>query len=70
MEDSFSGDSWIVGARYNTETLRMQIYIGKSSEVYECEGVDPDTWDQFKRAKSRGKYFNAYIKGKFDTSSI
>ena len=31
-EESFSGDSWILGARYNTETMRMQIYIGKEGE--------------------------------------
>ena len=70
MEDSFAGSSWIQGAKWNSETNQMQIYIGDSGEVYECEGVDADTWNEFKSAKSKGKYFNAYIKGKFNTSSI
>jgi len=70
MEDSFAGSSGIVGARWNSETNRMQIYIGKEGEVYECEGVDSETWDNFKHAKSKGKYFNSYIKGRFDTGSI
>jgi len=70
MEDSFSGSSWIIGARYDSETQRMQIYIGNEGEVYECEGVDAETWSLFKSAKSKGKYFNAYIKGKFNSSSI
>ena len=70
MEESFSGSSWILGAKWNSETNRMQIYIGKEGEVYECEGVDSETWSMFKQAKSKGKYFNSYIKGKFDTGSI
>jgi len=69
MEDNFTGSSWIQGAKYNSETQRMQIYLG-SSEVYECEGVDESTWNEFKLAKSKGKYFNLYIRGKFDSSSI
>tara|TARA_R110002167_G_scaffold158894_1_gene354313 strand:+ start:223 stop:357 length:135 start_codon:yes stop_codon:yes gene_type:complete len=40
------------------------------SEVYECEGVDSDTWSEFKMAKSKGAYFNKYIRGKFNSSSI
>ena len=69
-EDSFAGDSWIQGAKYNSETQRMQIYIGAGGEVYECEGVDPDTWSEFKSAKSKGTYFNKYIRGQFNSSSI
>ncbi len=69
-EDSFAGSSWIKGAKYNSETYRMQIYIGDKGEVYECEGVDHETWNEFKLAKSKGKYFNNFIKGQFNTSSI
>jgi len=68
--ESFAGSSWIKGAKYNTETFVMQIYIGDSGEVYECENVDRDTWNEFKLAKSKGKYFNSFIKGQFNTSSI
>jgi hypothetical protein len=68
--DSFTGDSWIQGAKYNSETQLMQIYMSGGSEVYECEGVDSDTWSEFKSAKSKGSYFNKYIRGKFNSSSI
>lgn len=70
MEDSFAGTSWIMGAKYNDETKRMQIYIGDKGEVYECEGVDIGTWTEFKNASSKGSYFNKYIRGKFNSSSI
>lgn len=69
-EDSFIGESWIQGAKYDTETMLMQIYIGKTSEIYECQGVDSETWKNFKSAKSKGKYFNNYIRGKFDSEAI
>lgn len=68
--DSFTGGSWIQGAKYNSETQLMQIYMSGGSEVYECEGVDSDTWSEFKSAKSKGSYFNKYIRGKFNSSSI
>ena len=48
----------------------MQIYMSGGSEVYECEGVDSNTWSEFKRADSKGRYFNKYIRGKFNSSSI
>tara|TARA_R100000908_G_C3755338_1_gene149771 strand:+ start:2191 stop:2406 length:216 start_codon:yes stop_codon:yes gene_type:complete len=69
-EDSFAGDSWIQGAKYNSETQLMQIYMSGGSEIYECEGVDSNTWSEFKRADSKGRYFNKYIRGKFNSSSI
>ena len=68
--DNFAGDSWIQGAKYDSEPQLMQIYMKGGSEVYECEGVDSDTWSEFKRAKSKGSYFNKYIRGRFDSTSI
>lgn len=70
MIDNFAGSSWIIGAKWDSETEFMQIYIGGKGEVYECEGVDADTWNEFKNAKSHGSYFNKYIRGKFNSSSI
>jgi len=64
MEDSFANDSFITGAKYNTETQYMTIYFGESS--FECEKVPLEIWEEFKQAKSKGKYFNTYIKGKFN----
>ena len=68
--DNFSGDSWIQGAKYDSETKLMQIYMKGGNEVYECEEVDSDTWSEFKVAKSKGAYFNKYIRGKFDSTAI
>lgn len=70
MEDSFAGDSWIKGAKYNTETEVMQIYIGDKGEVYECEGVPNEVWNEFKSATSKGSYFNKYIRGQYNSSSL
>jgi len=70
MEESFAGTSWILGAKYNTETKQMQVYIGMKGEVYEFEGVDHETWSEFKNAESKGKYFNLYIRGNFQSPSI
>ncbi len=70
MKDSFSGSSWIQGAKYDSELERMQIYIGNKGEIYECDGVSLEVWQEFKSASSKGKYFNNYIKGKYNSNSI
>jgi len=69
-EDSFAGSSWIDGAKYDSESQRMQVYINGSSQVYEFEGVDQETWNDFKMAKSKGSFFNKYLRGNFGTSAI
>jgi len=63
VKDQFQNDSWISGAVYDDETLRMTVFVG--SDSYECQGVPSDIWQQFKSAGSKGKFFNANIKGKF-----
>ena len=65
-DQSFGGSSWIGGAKYNTETETMQVYIG--SDVYECVGVPSEVWDGFKNAGSKGSYFNANIRGQYNHS--
>ena len=63
MKDTFENSSWIRGAVYDDETLRMIIYIG--DDTYECEGVPSEIWNEFKQSPSKGQYFNANIKGKY-----
>jgi len=63
-EESFSGSSWISGAKYDTETQIMQVYIG--SDTYECVGVPEGVWSAFKNAGSKGQFFNKNIRGQYN----
>lgn len=65
-EESFAGSSWIGGAKYNTETKTLVVYIG--SDAYECVGVPLEEWIGFKNATSKGKYFNGNIRGQYNHS--
>ena len=65
-EESFGGSSWINGAKYNTETQTMQVYIG--SDAYECVGVPNEVWERFKNAGSKGSFFNKNIRGQYNHS--
>ena len=65
-EDSFTGTSWIEGAKYNTETKTLVVYIGADS--YECVDVPEDVWSEFKHATSKGQYFNKNIRGRYNHS--
>ncbi|NIU00402.1 MAG: KTSC domain-containing protein [Nitrosopumilaceae archaeon] len=66
MKLEFTNDSWIEHVKYDTETKRMVIKIRGSKDTYECEGVEQDVYDAFKAASSKGKFFNANIKGQYN----
>jgi len=61
---SFSNDSWIAHVKYNPNTSEMVITMAKGNE-YACQGVSLELFNEFKSASSKGKYFNANIKGKY-----
>ncbi len=63
---SFSGSSWISDVQYDTETEYMLVTI--NGKEHECKGVPESVYDEFKRAPSKGKYFNANIKGQYNHS--
>jgi len=60
---SFSNDSWITNVKYNTKSKLMMVSTQKDS--YELQGVPVETYLEFARAPSKGKYFNASLKGKY-----
>jgi hypothetical protein len=55
--------SFIKGAEYNQKNKTLTIYIGDRS--YNFMGVPPSKFKSLKAAKSKGKYFNRNLKGKF-----
>ena len=64
VTESFTGSSWISEVQYNTETEQMMVTI--NGQGHECQGVPRSVYDEFARAPSKGKYFNANIRGKYN----
>ena len=63
----FDNDSWIQHVAYDTETKQMRITMkGGKKNIYECHGVEQDVYDEFKKAPSRGNFFNNNIKGNYN----
>ncbi len=62
--ESFTGSSWISEVQYNTETQEMLVTINGTG--HECQGVPRAIYDEFARAPSKGKYFNAHIRGQYN----
>jgi len=60
---SFSNDSWITHVKYNTKSQLMMVSTQKDS--YELQGVPLEIYLGFAKAPSKGKYFNASLKGKY-----
>ena len=63
----FDNDSWIQHVAYDTETKQMRITMkGGKKNIYECQNVSQDVYDEFKKAPSRGNFFNNNIKGNYN----
>lgn len=63
----FDNDSWIQFVSYDTETRQMRITMkGGKKNIYECQNVPQDVYHEFKKAGSRGNFFNNNIKGKYN----
>lgn len=65
MIDEFTGDSWIKKVRYDTDTRELSLVLEASDNTYLLEGVEPEVFEQFKSATSRGKFFNENMRGKY-----
>lgn len=63
MKLQFENDSWISKVIYDTTTKEM--HVTAYGKVYTCVNVEKEVFDAFYAAPSKGKYFNAHIKGKF-----
>lgn len=60
----FTNDSFITEVNYDTDTKFMMIHF--KTDSYECAGVPREVYDAFEQADSKGKYFNANVKGKYN----
>ena len=52
---------------YDSEGIIVEYLSGTQ---YRYKGVSRDTYDQFLESESKGKFMNAYIKGKYDYEKI
>lgn len=52
-----------VGYDADNKRLTIRFLTGKT---YHYNGVDPGTLDEFMKAESKGKFFHANIKGKYE----
>ena len=61
--------SMIKKAVYNftTNTLKVEF---SSGSLYEYANVDPQTYDEFCKAESQGKFFNEKIKNNYPNSKL
>lgn len=61
--------SMIKKAVYNFASQSLKIEFN-SGAVYEYSNVDSQTYDEFCRAESQGKFFNEKIKNNFQNSKL
>lgn len=61
--------SMIKKAVYNFTTNSLKIEFN-SGAVYEYVNIDPQTYDDFCKAESQGKFFNEKIKNNYSNSKL
>ncbi|MBB4273250.1 KTSC domain-containing protein [Rhizobium mongolense] len=50
---------------YDAATRTLSVWLVTSENRYDYEGVPPDTYAAFRRAFSKGRFFNAHIRNRF-----
>ncbi|MDB9313208.1 KTSC domain-containing protein [Spirulina sp. CS-785/01] len=50
---------------YDPQEKLLEIEFTNGS-VYQYEGVEPETWNRFRQAKSPGRFYNRAIKGSYE----
>ena len=54
---------------YDSENEVLQIEFN-SGAVYQYSDIDEDTWEECKSSDALGKFYNQYIKGKYQSQRI
>lgn len=52
--------------RYNFFYTELKVQFRNSGQWYIYYDVEPEVWDRFKHADSKGGFFNEFIKGYYD----
>lgn len=68
-QTSMTDSSMIKKAVYNFSASTLKIEFN-SGAIYEYSNVDSQTYDEFCRAESQGKFFNEKIKNNFQNSKL
>ncbi|MBB4227356.1 KTSC domain-containing protein [Rhizobium mongolense] len=50
---------------YDAATRTLSVWLVTSENRYDYEDVPPDTYAAFRRAFSKGRFFNAHIRNRF-----
>ncbi|TKT69713.1 KTSC domain-containing protein [Aquamicrobium sp. LC103] len=51
---------------YDPTARTLSVWFVPSGNRYDYEGVSPQTYAAFKRAASKGRFFNAHIRDKYE----
>ena len=52
-------------AEYDPDTEIFSVWFIASGKRYDYEGVPPETYEAFKQAFAKGRFFNEHIRSKF-----
>jgi KTSC domain-containing protein len=56
-----------IGYDEEAETLEVELVSGT---IYRYYGVDPDVYEDFRAASSKGRFFNRYIKDAYPWENV
>jgi KTSC domain len=52
-------------SRYDAETRILSVWLVTNGKRYDYQEVPPETYDAFRHAFSKGRFFNRHIRGYF-----
>lgn len=64
MKEFFSDSSFISHVVYDEFKSEMIIYM-RNGNIYAYHDIPGYIYEEFRKAKSQGRYYNGFIKGKY-----
>jgi hypothetical protein len=55
----------IARTQYDPQTRTLSVWFVASGKRYDYEGVPQETYAAFMKARSKGRFFNAFIRNRF-----
>jgi hypothetical protein len=65
-EQDYSQSSWISHAEYKScDGIKGYFLLSTGNMTYIFAGMPINVWNEYKSASSKGRYYNEYIKGRY-----
>lgn len=69
MERQTVDSSNLISIGYDEKTKKLEVEF-KGGTIYQYDGVEPESWEEFKVSPSKGQFFHQTIKNRYTFKKV